>query len=94
MKMQYTHFLHSIQFLGYKIGIKFDGDPLVAEQNSFVAETVNACIAYELSTWPNNLLDNFTLKNCLFGASNILKNNGKNRWVFCGYEIAFDTKSL
>ena len=32
---KYTHFLHSIKFFDYKIGIKFNMDALVAEQNKY-----------------------------------------------------------
>ena len=30
------------------------------------------------------------IKNCLFGATNIVKNSDKDRWVYGGYGIAFD----
>ena len=64
------------------------------QKNSFTAEVVNAFIVYELDTWPNDPLDNFTLKNCLFGASNIAKNSDKDKWFYCSNGIAFDGKSL
>ena len=32
------------------------------------------------------------MKNCLFGLSTIVKNNSKEKWVYNGYEIAFDGK--
>ena len=35
LKPLYTAFLHSIKLSGYKIGIKFDKDPLAVEQNKF-----------------------------------------------------------
>ena len=34
LKPFYTAFLHSIKFSGYKMGIKFDKDPLAAEQSN------------------------------------------------------------
>ena len=47
-------------------------------------------IVYELGTQLNNPLRNFTLKNCLFGAFNIVKNSDKAKWVYFVYGIAFD----
>ena len=35
---------------------------------------------------------NFTLKNCLFGATNIVKNSDKEKYVYRGYGIASDGK--
>ena len=34
LKPLYTAFLHSIKISGYKVGIKFDKDPLTVEQNN------------------------------------------------------------
>ena len=53
-------FLHSIKLSGYQVGIKFDKDPLAAEQNHYATKTVNAYIVYDLDTWPNNPLRTFT----------------------------------
>ena len=55
-----------------------------------MTKTVNGYSAYALDNWPRNPLNNFTLKNCLFGATNIVKNNGKSKYVYSGYGIAFD----
>ena len=38
------------------------------------------------------MLRNFTLRNCLFWATNIVKNSGKGKYVYSGYRIAFDKK--
>ena len=35
---------------------------------------------------------NFSLKTCLFGATNKVKHSGKERYVYSGYEIGFDGK--
>ena len=37
-----------------------------------------------------NPLNKFTFKNCLFGSTNIVKNNVKENFVYCGYGITFD----
>lgn len=42
----YTHLLHSINLFGYKMGIKFDEDPLVAEKTRYITKVVNAYIVY------------------------------------------------
>ena len=62
------------------MGIKFHKDPLAA----------NVYIVYHSSTWPKIPPKNFTLKNCLFGATNIVKYGDKDKWVYRGYGIAFD----
>ena len=46
-------------------------------------------IVYELYDWAKIPLKNFTLKNCLFGATNIIKNSDKDKWMYSGYGIAF-----
>ena len=43
---------------------------------------------YDLDTWPRNPITNFKFKNCLSGATTIVKN------VFSGYEITFDSAGL
>ena len=41
-------------------------------------------MVYGLENWPKTLLRNFTLKNCLFGATNTVKNNDKEKYVYSG----------
>ena len=57
------------------MGVKFYKDPLNAEQNNYASKNINAYIVYDLDSSPNNPLKNFTLKNCLFGATSTVKNN-------------------
>ena len=73
LKPLYTAFLHSIKLSGYRMGIWFDKDPLAAEQNNYLSQTVNVYIAYDLDAWPINPTNNFRLENCLFRATIILK---------------------
>ena len=61
LKSLYTAFFHSIMFPEYRMGIKFDKDPLDVEWNSYGTKIVNAYIAYDLDAWPNNPLNNFKL---------------------------------
>ena len=74
----------------YRIAIKFDQDPLAVEQNNYLTEFVNVYIVYDLEAWPKILLRDFTLKNCLFGATNVVKHSDKEKYVYSGYGIAFD----
>ena len=50
----------------------------------------NVYIAYELYDWLKIPLKNFMLKNCLFGATDIVKTSDKDKWVYSGYGIAFE----
>ena len=54
---------------------------------------MNAYIVYDLDDWPKIPLRNFTLKNCLLGATNILKNSDKGKYGYNGYGIAVEGKS-
>ena len=50
----------------------------------------NVYIVYDFEAQPKFSLRNFTLKNCLFGATNILKYSDKGNCVYSDYKIAFD----
>ena len=41
LKSLYAAFLHSIKHSEYRMGIKFDKDPLAVEQNNYLSKTVN-----------------------------------------------------
>ena len=49
-------------------------------------------IVYDLDAWQKILLKNFTLKNCLFGATNIAKSSDKESYIYSAYRIAFGGK--
>ena len=68
------------------MGIKFDKDPLAVEQNNYSTKIVNVYIVYVLAASPRNPTNNFKFKNCLFGATNIVKNSDKEKYVYSGYE--------
>ena len=85
----YPAFLHGIKLSEYKVRIKFDKDRLAVEQTNYATKIVNAYIAYDLDTWPNNPLRIFTLKNWLFGATSIVKNSNKEKKMYSGYWIEF-----
>ena len=46
---------------------------LVTQQNNHATKTVNAYIVYNLDYWPNIPVTSFTLKNCFFGATSLVK---------------------
>ena len=74
-----------------RLGIKFDKGSLASEQNNDLSKIVNTYIVYDIDTWPRNLTKNIKFKNCLFGATSILKNNDKEKYVCSGYRITFDS---
>ena len=90
LKPLFTASLHSIKLFEYRMGIKFDKDPLAVEQNNCATRIVNVYILHEFDTWPEVPLNNFKLKNCLFTATNIVKNSAKEKWSYRVYGIAFD----
>ena len=45
---------------------------------------------YDLDAWPRNPNNIFKLKNLLFGATHIVKNSIKEKYVYRGYRITFD----
>ena len=63
-------------------------------QNNYTTKVVNVYNVYDLDYWPKIPLRNFTLKNCLFGATNVVKNDHKEKYVYSGYRIVFDGKYL
>ena len=83
-------FLPNVNYFGNKIGIQLNNTPLVIEQINYTRKIVNVWIVYDLDNWPKNLLTNFTLENCLFGVTNIVKNSDKEKYVYSGYGMAFD----
>ena len=66
LKPLYTAFLNSIKLSGYRIGIKFDKDPLAVERGNYLTKIVNVYIVYDLDAWSRNPTNNFKFKNCLF----------------------------
>ena len=70
-------FLNSTKLSRYRTEIKFNISVLIAEQNNPASKIVYLYIVCDLDTWTKNPLNNFTLKNCLFLATNIVKYNVK-----------------
>ena len=55
------------------MGIKFDKDPLAVKQNNYLTKIVNLYIVDDLDAWSKVPIWSFTLKNILFGVTNIVK---------------------
>ena len=83
--------LHSIKLTVYTIEIKFDKDRLAVEQNNYLTKIVNVSIAHDLAVRKRNPTNNFKFKNCLFGATNIVKISDKEKYLYSGYGIKFDS---
>ena len=73
--------------------MKLDKDPLAVEQKNYLTKIVNVYIVYDLDAWPKIPLRNFTMKNCLLGATSIVKNSDKEIYLCSGYKTTFDEKS-
>ena len=65
--------------------MQFLNESLVVEKNNYLTKIVNVYIVYDPDYWPRNPLNSFTLKNCLFDATNLVKNA-----VYSSYRIVFD----
>ena len=74
-----TAFLHSIKLSGYVMGIKFDKDPLVVEQNNYLIKILIVDIAHDLNAWPRYPSNNFKFENCLFRETSIIENCDKEK---------------
>ena len=93
LRALHSVFLPNVKYFANKIGIQFNNTLLVLEQINYITKIVNVYIIYDLDNWPKNPLRNCTLKTCLLGATNIVKNSNKEKYVYIGYGIAFDGKA-
>ena len=57
------------------MGTKFDKHLSAVEENNYLTKIA----------WPKIPLRNFTLKNCSFRATYIVKNGDKEKYVYSGY---------
>ena len=55
---------------------------------------MNVYIVYNLDGWQRRPTNNFKMNNSLFGATNIVKNIDKEKYVYSGYVITFDSAGL
>ena len=76
------------------MGRKLDKDTLAVEENNYLTKIVNIYIVSGLYTWSKVPTNNFKFKNCLFVATTIAKNSNKEKYVYSGYGIIFDSPGL
>ena len=62
LKSLYTAFLHSIKLSEYRMGIKFDKDPLSVEQSKCLSKILNGYIFCDLDGLPRKPTNNFIFK--------------------------------
>ena len=85
-------FLPNLKYFGYKTGLPFNNTSSVADQHNYTKKVVNVYIIYNLDHWPRIPLRSFTLKHYLFGVTNIVKNNDKEKYAYSGYGVEFHGK--
>ena len=86
-------FTLSIDYLGNKIRVKFDGGCLKQPKFSYNhGAIVNIYIVYELGASSPHT-DDPTLEDCLFGAVTLTKNADIAKYIYSGYGIGLDRKS-
>ena len=56
-----------------------------------MSRIVNVYIVYNLDVWPRSPTNNVKVENCLFGASNVVKNSDKEIHVYSGCGTTFDS---
>ena len=56
-----------------------------------MTKIVTVYIVYELDAWPRNPINNFKFKNYLFGSNNVVKKSDKEKYMYSGYGITFDS---
>ena len=82
----------SLNFVGNKIRVKFNGDCLKQEKITFNhGKIVNIYIVYEIER-SVNISSYPTLENCLFGAVKLTKHVDVDKYKYSGYGIGFDRK--
>ena len=91
LKPLYTAFKHRMKLYKYRIEIKFDNDPLAVEQNNYLTKISNVYILCDFDAGPRNPSNNFKFKNCLFGATSIVRNSDKEKYLYSEYRITFDS---
>ena len=74
------------------VSLKFKESYLKQRNATFTTpDKINFFIAYKLDTSSGDLNSDFTLKDCLFGDINVVKNDDPNKYVYSGYSTLFDS---
>ena len=83
-------FTPSLDYLGPKIRVKFNGSCLKQDKITYThGRIVNIYIVYEISK-NYNISSYSTLENCLFGAVSLTKNADIDKYKYSAYGIGFD----
>ena len=89
-----TNISPSIDYVGNKIRIKFNGSCL--KQSNKISQThkkiVNIQIVYEINIKDDTIFSDPTLENCLFGGVSLTKNADIDKYGYSGQGIGFDRK--
>ena len=92
--LHHNHLNPSLDYVGNKIRLKFNGDCLEQEKIIFNhGKIVNIYIAYELEK-SVNISDYPMLENFLFGAVKLTKHVNIDQYKYSGYGIRFDRKGF
>ena len=84
----------SVNYVGTKARVKFNGDCLKQEKNSFDhGKTINIYIVYEIDSYVN-ISSYSTLESCLFGAVKLTKHVDIDLQKYSEYGIGFDRKGF
>ena len=76
------------------ISVRLKEADLNEKRNYIPPNRINFFIVYELGTWSRDLNSDFTLKDCLFRVVKLAKNTDQNKYIFTGYGIGFDSRSV
>ena len=78
-----------------RVILKFNNSVLVQKSSSLLYSNfmLNLNIVYELNNWPRNPINNFPLKNYLFGTVKLVRKVIKSKFVYNGEGISFDGES-
>ena len=84
----------SVDYVGTKARVKFNGDYLKEDEISFDhGKIVNIYIVYEME-WSVDISSYPTLENCLFGAVKLTKHVNVDLYKYFGCGIGFDRKGF
>ena len=84
----------SVNYIGTKTRVKFNGDCLKQDEMSFDHEKiVKIYIVYEIDKYVN-ISSYSTLENFLFGAVKLTKHDDIDLYKYSGYGIGFDRKAF
>ena len=82
LSLLHIAFATNAKYFGCSIEIQFSKTPLAVQKNNYSKRIVNPCIIDDLDYWTLNSLNNFTLKNYLFVATNIVRNSDKFKYMY------------